>query len=232
MIMESLKLGRMSIAFVCMVLGFMLTMQFRATLEQRTTLPYQRIEELSARLLQAEKERETLQDKLKEMENEEARLDRSEAYQEQRLLAGGVAVEGPGVIVTIDDSRTTAKAGENPNLYIIHDDDLLRVVNELRAAGAEAISINGQRLIAVSEIRCAGPTLSVNNVRSAPPYEIKAIGNKTNLANALKMRGGVAETLKVWGIQLDITKSDEITVPAYKGSFRFKHGRAVEQEGA
>ena len=66
-------------------------------------------------------------------------------------------------------------------MYIIHDDDLLRVINELRAAGAEAIAINGERIVAMSEIRCAGPTLSVNNNRSAPPYEIKAIGNPNNL---------------------------------------------------
>ena len=54
-----------------------------------------------------------------------------------------------------------ANPRENPNLYIIHDDDLLRVINELRAAGAEGIAINGERIVAMSEIRCAGPTLSV-----------------------------------------------------------------------
>ena len=62
-------------------------------------------------------------------------------------------------------------------MYIIHDEDLLRVLNELCAAGAEAISINDQRIVATTEVRCAGPTVSVNNVRSAPPYVIKAIGN-------------------------------------------------------
>lgn len=229
--MNTTRKGQYSLAFVSMVLGFMLTMQFRETGEQRATLPYQRIEELSARLLETEKERESLQMKLKEIENEEARLNKSRAYQEMRMRAGAVDVEGPGLIVTIDDSRTAAKIGENPNLYIIHDDDLLRVINELRAAGAEAISINGQRLIATSEIRCAGPTLSVNNVRSAPPYEIKVIGDKKNLSNALNMRGGVAETLKVWGIQMTMEERDNIIVPSYKGSVRFKYGQASEQEG-
>ncbi|MBQ1249641.1 MAG: DUF881 domain-containing protein, partial [Selenomonadales bacterium] len=117
---------------------------------------------------------------------------------------------------------------ENPNLYVIHDDDLLKVINELRAAGAEAISVNGQRLIATSEIRCAGPTLSVNNTRYTPPYEILAIGDPKTLDNALKMRGGIVETLRFWGIQINISKSDNIVVPAYKSSFRFDHARAVE----
>lgn len=230
--MNELKQGKLSIAFVCMVLGFMLTIQVRATLEQRTTFSYQRIEDLATRLLQTEKERDQLKEEVTRLEKAEAPLSKSEAYNDMQMKAGMVAVSGPGIIVTIDDSRVAAKTGENPNLYLIHDDDLLRVVNELRAAGAEAISINGQRLIATSEIRCAGPTLSVNNVRSAPPYEISVIGDSKNLVNALNMRGGVVETLKVWGIMLDIKKVDEIIVPAYKGSFQFKYGRAVEQEGA
>ena len=230
--MNALKKGKLSIAFVCMVLGFMLTIQVRATIEQRTTFSYQRIEDLATRLLQTEKERDQLKEELTEWENSELKFSKSKAFDEMRLKAGMVAVEGPGLIVTIDDSKIVAKNGENPNLYIIHDDDLLRVINELRAAGAEALSINGQRLISTSEIRCAGPTLSVNNVRSAPPYEISVIGDKKNLANALKMRGGVVETLKVWGIMLDIKESDNVIVPAYKGSFQFKYGHVAEQEGA
>ena len=138
--------------------------------------------------------------------------------EELKFLAGRVAVEGEGIIITMNDSSNTAKAGENQNLYLIHDDDILRVINELRAAGAEAISINGQRLTAMSEIRCAGPTLSVNNVRSAPPYEISAIGDKKSLENSIKMRGGVEDTLKIWGIQISVETKDKIYIPAYKGS--------------
>ena len=124
------------------------------------------------------------------------------------------------------------KAGENPNLYVIHDDDLLRVINELRAAGAEAISVNGQRLTGISEIRCAGPTLSVNNVRSSAPFEIRAIGDKKSLESALRMRGGVAETLGVWGIQIDIKTSDNVYIPPYRGSIRqtYAHETSEREE--
>ena len=133
-------------------------------------------------------------------------------------------------IVKLEDSSATAKAGENPNLYLIHDDDLLKVINELRAAGAEAISINGQRLIGTSEIRCAGPTLSVNNVRSAPPFEIRAIGDSKSLESAIRMRGGVAETLKVWGIQLEVSTSSSVYVPAYKGSASHTYAHETEEK--
>ena len=222
--MMTYKRGHFSIAFVCMVLGFMLALQFRIAMDQKSSLPYQRVEELSARLIETEKERDALQEKVPGGSEGERIL------KELRLRSGMTAVIGPGVIVTIDDSKIKSKAGENQNLYIIHDDDLLKVINELRAAGAEAISVNGQRLIATSEIRCAGPTLSVNNVRSAPPYEIRAIGDSATLESALRMRGGVMETLQVWGIQLEVKTAQDVTVPAYKGAAQFNYAKEAEEE--
>lgn len=230
--MITLKHGHISVVFVCMVLGFMLATQFRIAMEQRSSLPYQRQEELAARLLATEKERDALQEKLADLEASAAQAANAaekQAIDELRLRAGQLPLTGPGVIVTIDDSKTASKAGDNQNLYIIHDDDLLKVVNELRAAGAEALSINGQRLMATSEIRCAGPTLSVNNVRSAPPYEIRAIGNVETLEKALLMRGGVADTLQVWGIQIDIKTAEQVTVPAYKGMGPMQYARPQEE---
>ena len=78
------------------------------------------------------------------------------------MLSGLEPVKGPGLIVTLTDSTQPLQPGENPNLYTVHDEDILKVVNELRAGGAEAIAVNEQRLIATSEIRCAGPTVLVN----------------------------------------------------------------------
>ena len=226
------KGGHFSIAFVCMVLGFMLALQFRIATDQKASLPYQRAEELSARLIETEKERDALQEKLAVLEASRQGPggdDGEKMLRELRLRSGMTALAGPGVIVTVDDSKIQSKAGENQNLYVIHDDDLLKVINELRAAGAEALSLNGQRLTATSEIRCAGPTLSVNNVRSAPPYEIRAIGDSATLVNALKMRGGVMETLQVWGIQLEVKAVDEVVIPAYKGAPSFSHAKEAEE---
>ena len=148
------------------------------------------------------------------------------------MRAGLTPLVGPGVIVRLDDSSRKARTGENPNLYLIHDDDLLKVINELRAAGAEALSVNGQRLTGTSEIRCAGPTLSVNNVRSAPPFEVRAIGDTHALEQALKMRGGVADTLKVWGIELVIETADDVYIPAYKGALTYTYAHETEEEVA
>ena len=225
--MLKMQQGSWSIACVCMVLGFMLAVQFRMTQVMKESVPHQRIEELSARLLQTEEERDSLKEELDTIRKEGANV---ATTSELRLRAGITPLEGEGIIVRMDDSTASSKAGENPNLYLIHDDDLLRAINELRAAGAEAISVNGQRLIGTSEIRCAGPTLSVNNVRSAPPFVIHAIGDKKALEGAIKMRGGVAETLKVWGIQVETETSDRVYVPAYKGTLKHVYAQETSEE--
>ncbi len=224
--------GRLSIACVSLVLGLMLSVQFRSTQDIRATLPFQRVEELSARLHEVEAENKKLESELMDIRGMSGAEKSEKINDDIMMFAGMTALEGPGIILTIDDSGKIAKKENDPNLYLVHDEDILKVVNELRAAGAEAISINGQRLTANSEIRCAGPTISVNNVRSAPPFEIKAIGEKDNLINAINMRGGVADSLKVWGIKLDIQPSDNVWIPAYKASSKYKLATASTKEAS
>ena len=227
--MEQFRRGGWLIALVCVLIGFMVAVQFRTAQDAKGSLSQQRIEEISDRLLQTEHERDELSEELHKMQTAAASTDNQQDKDLLRYRAALVPLEGEGVIVRMDDSTKPAKAGENPNLYVIHDDDLLRVVNELRAAGAEAIAINGQRLTGTSEIRCAGPTLSVNNVRSSAPFEIRAIGDKKSLEKALRMRGGVAETLGVWGIQLDIKASNDVYIPPYRGSIRQSYARETAE---
>ena len=225
------KHAKILIALVCAVLGFMLATQFKTT-ERQKTINIQRAEDLSDRLKAVEKERDELS---KEMEKLQAKAgDEVVAREIVRLkaFAGDFEMHGKGIKLVLDDSKIASKPGENPNLYIIHDDDLLRVINELRAAGAEAIAITGERIVAMSEIRCAGPTLSVNNNRSAPPYEIKAIGNPNNLESALKLRGGVLENFKFWGIQADLSQSDDIVIPAFKGRKSFEYAKIAEGQAS
>lgn len=226
-----LRQGQAAIALVCVVLGFMLAVQFRTTQDIRSSIPFQRIEDLSQRLSQTEKERDILLKQVQELRQATGSESANKESENIKMGAGIVSVEGPGLVVTIDDSKRLSKPGENPNLYLIHDEDMLKVINELWAAGAEAISINGQRLIATSEIRCAGPTLSVNNTRYSPPYEILVIGEPQTLENSLKMRGGVIETLQFWGIQVTVKKQDIVQLPAYKGTFRFEYAKPVKEGG-
>lgn len=229
--MLPIKQGQIALALVCAVLGFMLAVQFRTTQDIRSSVPFQRVEDLSQRLSLAEKERDILLKQLHELRENPGLESATKEGENIRMGAGVVALEGTGLVITVDDSKRLSKAGDNPNLYLIHDEDILKLINELWAAGAEAISINDQRLIATSEIRCAGPTLSVNNTRYSPPYEIRVIGEPQTLENALKMRGGVIETLQFWGIQVTVKKQDIVQVAPYKGTFRFEYAKPVKDGG-
>ena len=93
------------------------------------------------------------------------------------MTAGLTSGTGQGLVITLDDSNLPRQPGEDPNLFLIHDEDLLKVINELFAAGAEDVSVNEQRNITNTEIRCVGPTIIINSVKLAPPFVIQAIGN-------------------------------------------------------
>ena len=218
--------GKVLIAIVFMVLGFMLSVQYKVTVQQRT-IRMDRVEDLSERLKVMETENKQLLQEINELRKKGADRARDHGQERLQLLAGTTDVEGAGIEIVLDDSNIPKKANENPNLYIIHDEDLLRVLNELRAAGAEAISINDQRIVAMSEVRCAGPTVSVNNVRSAPPYVIKAIGAPKTLTSALRLRGGVVETFEFWGIQVKIKSEDKVHIPALKAPRNFEYATSV-----
>ncbi len=148
------------------------------------------------------------------------------------LAAGLTEVTGPGieVRVTDNDSELTASV-DGMNLHVVHQEDLLKIVNELCDADAEAVSINGERLIANSEIRCAGSTVSVNNRRYSAPFIIRAIGNPENLAGALNMRDGVVDSLSKW-LNIEISKKDSIVIPAYVGTIEYKYAKTVRKEDA
>ena len=221
--------GKVLIAVVFMVLGFMLSVQYKVTVQQRS-IRMDRVEDLSERLKAMESENKILLQEINELRKKGADKVAAHGLERERLLAGTTEVEGAGIEIVLDDSTISKKANENPNLYIIHDEDLLRVLNELRAAGAEAISLNDQRIVAMSEVRCAGPTVSVNNVRSAPPYVIKAIGAPKTLISALRLRGGVVETFEFWGIQVKIKAAEKVRIPALKAPRNFEYAKIVKGE--
>ena len=137
-------------------------------------------------------------------------------------------VRGKGITLKVSDSKYTAAPGESENLYILHDADILMIVNELRDAGAEAISINDERITAISEIRCAGSVVSINNVKVGTPFIINAIGDPDTLESALLFRGGILSQLVGYGFEFDIKKQEEVTIPAYKGAINFKYATPVD----
>lgn len=228
------------ITLVCIILGLTLTAQFRTQAGIHSDdIPTKRLEEMTDLLKQAESERDALRTQVHKLTVQIDDLlsagNPSDKFQKElkevRMAAGLTALQGPGISITLNDSTRTVQAGQDPNLFLIHDEDLLKLVNELKAAGAEAVAINEQRVVASTEIRCAGPTISVNNTRIAPPYVVQALGSPETLDASLHMRGGIMDTFLFWGIQIHMEKMDNLTLPAYVGSHTFKYARPVTEEG-
>lgn len=153
-----------------------------------------------------------------------------------RFLAGMTPVDGPGVVVTLNDSKKPYPKGLPPGMTppnLVHDTDINQTVNELRAAGAEAIAVNGQRLVATSAIRCAGPTVFINNVPQAPPYTVQAIGDPQDLEAALNLRGGMASQLKIFDPAMFSSRIDALlTLPAYAGANGLRYARPLDNKAA
>lgn len=227
-----------ALTIIFLLFGFMLAIQFRVRPSIDANVYHQRAEELSLLLEMTEQERDKLREEVQVLRDRVAEFMAGQsdikALQEElvkaRILAGLVEVKGPGVVVEMNDAQDSVGAGQDPNLFIIHDTDILAVVNELCAGGAEAISINGQRIVARTEIRCVGPVITVNGTRIAPPIKIQAIGDPNVLEPALKMRGGVVDNLKLWGIEVKIRVEEELILPAYSDSVSFKFAKPVEKE--
>lgn len=241
------KKGSLSIALICALLAFLLTWQLRSVMASggiTNSTARARADQLQAQLSEEQAKTEALRSLLMEYKDElqqfSEQAEQSGGYakvltqrlEQTMILAGQTTVEGPGVVVKLSDSRRPNTTGVDENNYVIHDEDLLKVVNELRDAGAEAIAVNGERLLATSEIRCAGSTVSVNNSRFAAPFTVTAIGNADDLYNALNMRQGVVDSLAIWGIQCDVSKSASVVIEGYQDAVEYKYAKPVKDETA
>lgn len=138
------------------------------------------------------------------------------------LMAGLVALKGPGLRVEVADNPDPPDDAPDPNNYIVHDYDLRVLVNALWAGGAEAISVNDQRLVAASAIRCVGTTVLVNNTRLGSPFIIRAIGDHEAMEAALERDRDahvlLTEYVKLFGLKLSVQQKDRLNVAHYAGS--------------
>ena len=163
-----------------------------------------------------EKERQNSTQDNEDLEQKE------EAIKQANKTIGMTEVTGPGVIVTLSDSKKDASTALNISDLLVHDADVLSVINELKNAGAEAISINEQRLVPTSSISCGGNIIEINGEKVGAPFEIKAIGLPEQLA-ALSRPGGYLEILKKATVGVDLKKSNRITIPKYTGVISYKY---------
>lgn len=129
-------------------------------------------------------------------------------------------VAGPGVIVIIDDADRELFEGEAGNSVLVHDQDISIIVKELRAAGAEAMSINDTRIVYDdTEIICVGPTVKINGEQMSAPYVIKAIGNRKYLEAAITSPDSYADFLSDFGLFVEVNTSISVEIGKYEGEF-------------
>lgn len=219
---------------VCLLSGFFLAYQLKIqtknnsfnAISQRNNNLIAIIQDLEKESKNQENQIEAMRNQLNEMQNQnnQGKLqDLQIQLKKAKIDAGLTPVVGKGLFITLDDNKEGLKNAptDDPNRYIVHSDHLLNLVNELKIGSAEAISINGQRLITTSEIRCVGSVIMVNMTRIAPPFEIQAIGSPKLMAESVTL--GHLGILKTANYPISLEEHEEIIIPAYKGDLQFKY---------
>ena len=111
---------------------------------------------------------------------------------------------------------------------LVHDQDLRELVNELKNSGAEAISINGQRIITNTAITCSGAVITINGVRLSSPFEIRAIGNTASLKGGIVRIGGYLSRMEDEGIIATLEESNNVLITKYTGVNTPKYMQTVK----
>ena len=113
---------------------------------------------------------------------------------------------------------------------IVHDGDILQIINALRNAGAEAISVNGQRIVNNSSVTCIGNVIKINGEKVGTPFVINAIGSPSLLYGSITIKGGYLDILKSAGVQVKATQveKDSIVIPKYEGVYKFEYATRDE----
>lgn len=225
------------LSLMVFILTFLICWQIKTVrINNEDVLQLQREDELRDEVLRWKKMYEnasaqlnTTEETLQEFIDNAAQGDNTAELLKKELdktnVVGGLTnVKGEGVIITVQDAEIL-----DPNLLaeyqIVHDTDLLKIVNELKASGAEAISINEQRVISTTAIRCVGPTILINDVKIGTPFIIKAIGDSETLYSGLNLLGGVVSTLKSYNIRIEVKQNEEVEIPKYEGILEFKYAK-------
>ena len=144
------------------------------------------------------------------------------------LIIGNSDVSGQGVKITLEDGVDSFDNNVTMS-QLIHDSDIVQVINDLRNAGAEAISVNGIRVIYNNWGLCAGSNIDLNGVKIVTPFYISAIGNKDVMYNYLTLEQTHTALLQSSDVKIKIIKSNSINILAYNGNVVYKYMSLVNK---
>lgn len=211
---------------IFLILGIALAIQFKSTLytKKLNASSTMNIDKLIEQLASEQKETDAIKAVIDE--NMKLKEEFIKTYIEQKqddtldlqdwIKAGLTDMKGPGIIIKLDDAP--ARQPDTPvNWLIIHDQDIKIILNELKKAGAQAIAINGERVVPMSEQVCAGPTILINSNRYSVPYIIDVIGDPDILYDSISNCERIAEMID-YKIRVEISKSKELLIPKFSGA--------------
>ena len=233
--------GVIVVGILALFIGFILSVQIstNAGSDQGGLVPLGKLKGYEAELKKVQDEKAEalqqlidLEQRLKDIESEKAEEDTFvqgmiSDLEKFRMAAGVVDVEGPGLLITIKDPITD-KYQEDYSVITNNYELLLGLVNRLKEAGAEAVSINEQRISNNTEISLAGSNININGTATAPPYYVKAIGNPETLDGAITLRGGIIHTMKTkYNLVVDTEIKEKVIISRYTGIIAFKYAKPV-----
>lgn len=225
-----------AIVLMFFVIGAVIAMQIRIVSRRGGIVRFKSLNELKKQIeLETEatdnlkqlvhEKRTELYHYTQELEDTGSILELMEKEKKKRMMICGVTpLRGEGVIIRVSDSKKELKEGENPNEKIVHDQDVLHILNDLKIIGAEALSINGQRVSSLSEIKCNGPTITINERTHGQPFMIYAIGPKEELMDAIADPESYTYLLRtVYGLEIEASAHGEILIPGYGKNIELKY---------
>lgn len=240
--------GIWSITIICIFFGFFTVRFFdnqRSIVEIGEVTSIKTIEYLLKHKKLLEEKKQELDDRMIEKESaisnfEDVAAQKNIIGQEMqqklsdvRSMAGLLPLEGPGIEIQLNDRKRDTILSNNPSIiqyYIVHDSDMLNVINELRSVGAEAIAVNGTRIMATSRISCGGPTINVGKYgRFAPPFIIQAIGDPEALQASFQSSDSIYHDLITWGLEFHIKQVSNIQIPRYLGDADYTYARSIKE---
>lgn len=170
------------------------------------------------------KEKELEEVRLNAVANNEIDTQNEAEIKNNEILLGLTEVSGQGVIITLDENRQV-NPDEVLNIsgYLVHEEDLLYIVNELFNSGADAVAINDQRIVNTTSIICDGNIIRINGKMVGVPIAIKAVGFPERMEYALSRPGGYLQKMANDGVVVYTERSESITVPKYEGVYSYEY---------
>lgn len=220
--------GRVTTVLVCLLAGFMMTVAALAARgtdlrSDRTADMRDLIVSQGRRNSELREEADRIRAEVESLVPEAAGTDvLADEVARAELAASMVAVVGPGLRVTLTDAPADVKpAGVDDDALVVHQQDIQAVVNALWAGGAEAMTIQGQRVVATTGIKCVGNTVVLHGIPYAPPYVIEAIGDQERLLAGLDDSPAVQiyrQYVAAYGLGYAVERPQGLEFPAFSGS--------------